>query len=94
MSDSERQPWEIYQDDIHALLDALGLGTHARPESPHDVLHKEIIPEIRKHRRKLREIEDLTDTGGGPDDPVLTPEGANILIRIGQIAHRTLNNEN
>lgn len=44
--DNDKEPWEVYQDDIHALLEALGLGTHARPEPPHEVLHSEIIPKI------------------------------------------------
>lgn len=38
----------IEQDDIKAILQALNITDCARPYSCHDVVHKDIIPEIRK----------------------------------------------
>jgi hypothetical protein len=42
----------MIQDDIAAILNALGLGDHARPISMHEIVHKEIIPAIDKLRRE------------------------------------------
>lgn len=36
------------QDDIGAILEALGLGDHARTYSPHEVVQREILPAIRE----------------------------------------------
>jgi hypothetical protein len=36
----------VYQDDVRALLLALGLSDHARPESAHQVLQDEVLPAI------------------------------------------------
>lgn len=35
---------ELVQQDITFLLQALGLGDHARPYSTHEVIKREIIP--------------------------------------------------
>ena len=43
-------PWEtsvdVQQRDMAALLKACGLSDHARPHSPHAVLHREVLPAI------------------------------------------------
>lgn len=39
---------DAYQEDVRALLLALGLGDHARPDSPHDVLRGEVLPAIER----------------------------------------------
>lgn len=40
----------LIQDDLRAILEALGLGTHARPYSPHEVVHRDILPAIQRLR--------------------------------------------
>jgi hypothetical protein len=37
---------DVQQNDIRALLDALGLPDHARPYSLHSVIHRDILPAI------------------------------------------------
>lgn len=59
---SEKSQAEVFQDDIHALLEVLGLGNHARPESPHQVLHQEVIPAIKRLKRE--------ENGSSPSSPV------------------------
>ena len=39
---------EVIAADVRAVLDALGLGTHARPYSAHGVVHRDILPAIRQ----------------------------------------------
>jgi hypothetical protein len=39
---------EVMQDDLLEMLRALGLGDHARPDSPHFVVQDEILPAIRR----------------------------------------------
>jgi hypothetical protein len=39
--------WSLMQDDMAELLRTLGLGDYARPISPHEVMVREIIPEVR-----------------------------------------------
>lgn len=41
------------QDDMATLLDALGLGDHARDKSPHLVMVEEIIPKATRYREAL-----------------------------------------
>lgn len=53
---------KVFQDDVRDLLEALGLGTHARPESPHDVVQNEVIPAIKALRSDGK--------GDGPPSPV------------------------
>jgi hypothetical protein len=43
---SEKNQSDVFQEDVRDLLEALGLGTHARPKSPHEVIQDEIIPAI------------------------------------------------
>ena len=38
----------LYQHDLAAILRALGLDDYARGDSPHMVVHDEVIPEIRR----------------------------------------------
>lgn len=39
---------DVIQDDVGAILRALGLGDHARSKSCHQVVHDEILPAIRE----------------------------------------------
>src|SRR5690606_15722631 len=38
------------QDDLRRIVYELGLGDHARPDSPHDVVMREVLPRIRELR--------------------------------------------
>ncbi|MDP8961535.1 MAG: hypothetical protein M3N32_07980 [Actinomycetota bacterium] len=49
----------IFQDDLAELLNLLGLGTHARPKSPHHVFVDEVLPALRR----------LVADGGDRDRP-------------------------
>lgn len=42
---------EVYQNDVRDLLIACGLPYHARSESPHEVVWREILPAIRRLRK-------------------------------------------
>jgi hypothetical protein len=42
-----RQQLDQVHDDLAAILRALGLGTHARPISSHDVVVQEVLPAIK-----------------------------------------------
>ena len=54
---------DAMQDDMAELLRALGLGDHARPESPHEVMRKEIIPALRAAiARRAETGGEMTDT--------------------------------
>jgi hypothetical protein len=59
---TDKSQAEVFQDDIHALLEVLGLGNHARTESPHQVLHQEVIPAIKRLKG--------AETGSSPSSPV------------------------
>lgn len=37
---------DIMHEDLRLILVALGLGDHARTYSPHEVVHREILPAI------------------------------------------------
>lgn len=52
----------VMQDDVRALLIALGLGAHARPYSAHAVIHRDVLPAI----AMLHEF--ATDMINAPDD--------------------------
>lgn len=41
---------ELFQEDVLLILEVLGLGTHARPYSTHEVILREIIPAIKKSK--------------------------------------------
>lgn len=49
---------EILQDDLRKLLDALDLGTHARPATPHEVF-QECIREV--YRLKAAQPQNILD---------------------------------
>lgn len=51
--DPQRSDTDVYQDDVHDLLEALDLGTHARPVSPHMVVQEEVLPEVRRLREAV-----------------------------------------
>lgn len=38
---------EVFLRDVMQLCEALALGLHARPYSPHAVIHREILPVLR-----------------------------------------------
>jgi hypothetical protein len=46
----------VIQDDIAAILRALGLGDHARPTSPHLVVLDEIIPTILRRQQMAHRL--------------------------------------
>lgn len=37
---------DLMHEDLGRILDALALGDHARPHSPHDVVQREVLPAI------------------------------------------------
>ena len=41
-----KTPTDVQQDDLRALLVALGLGDHARSYSAHAVIHRDILPAL------------------------------------------------
>lgn len=43
----------VAQDDLAAILRLLGLGDHARPQSPHQVVQDEVLPTLRAWRVAL-----------------------------------------
>lgn len=50
--------YETFQNDVGDLLRILGLPDHARSESPHDVVRREVLPAIGNLRvRFLRALE-------------------------------------
>jgi hypothetical protein len=38
----------VMHDDLTRLMETLGIPTHARPYSPHDVMVNEVIPAVRR----------------------------------------------
>ena len=46
----------VMQDDLAKILEALDLGSHARPKSPHDVVIDEVLPAIRRLQASERGI--------------------------------------
>lgn len=46
---------DALQEDIAQILRALGLGDHARSESPHDLVSSEILPAISKLTGRLKQ---------------------------------------
>ena len=53
---------DVQQSDLRSLLLALGLSSHARPYSPHAVIHRDVLPAI----RSLQQF--ATDMINAPDD--------------------------
>ncbi len=49
---------QILQDDLRDMLCALGMGDHARPQSPHEVF-RECIARASRHRAALTEIGEM-----------------------------------
>lgn len=45
-----RRDADVAQDDLAAILRALGVGDHARPQSPHEVVWQEVLPAIERLR--------------------------------------------
>ena len=43
----EQTASQVMQEDLGELLRVLGLGDHARPVSPHEVMANEVIPAAR-----------------------------------------------
>ena len=48
---------DAFQGDIGKILDALGHGSFARPQSPHDLVAMEILPSIATLRARVSELE-------------------------------------
>lgn len=46
----------VIQDDMAALMEVLGISTHARDATPHMVMHGEVIPEARRLRAENERI--------------------------------------
>ena len=83
----DREPWEVYQDDIHDLLEALDLGTHARPESPHEVLQEEVLPAIRELRGDERDAPTDTDAEPTPTFPTAPWDYSRIESDVDVLEH-------
>jgi hypothetical protein len=65
---SDNRASAAFQDDVAAILVALGLGDHARPMSAHSVVSEEIIPAIarlRASRSVSPDYDKLLDEYGG-----------------------------
>lgn len=45
---------DLIQADLREIMDALGLSTHARPYSPHEVVQREVLPAIKTLRDLVR----------------------------------------
>jgi hypothetical protein len=43
-----RNPGDVLHEDLRQILLVLGLGDHARPCSPHEVVQREVLPAIRR----------------------------------------------
>lgn len=69
---------EAFQEDILSILDALGLGIHARPISPHQVVADEILPAIVELRDVIQDFSDAYVCNG--------IRGFDALIRVHQRA--------
>ena len=46
---------EIFTEDVRAIAEALGLGSHARPYSAHAVVHREILPALAARHPRAEE---------------------------------------
>ena len=69
---------EVAADDVRALLDALGLGTHARPYSAHAVIHRDVLPAL----AGLREV--AVSMINAPDDSA-ADWGYDLAHRLGML---------
>lgn len=47
----------VMQDDMAELMEALGISAHARDASPHEVMVDEVVPEARRLRERVEELE-------------------------------------
>lgn len=63
---------ERMQDDVRALMEALGIPTHARDASPHEVIRNEVLPAVRALRN--RTIEECADVAVGALDSHIAEE--------------------
>lgn len=62
---------ETATEDVRAIVVALGLGGHARPYSAHDVVRREILPEVAALIGLRDEIARLTAIGEARGIPVV-----------------------
>lgn len=53
---SKKSDAAVAQDDLAAILRAVGLGAHARPYSPHKVVQQELLPHLRAVMGALEQI--------------------------------------
>jgi hypothetical protein len=47
-----RSESDVEHEDFAAILNGLGLGDHARPISRHAIVHREILPALRRLRAR------------------------------------------
>lgn len=51
-----------FQEDLNQIMRALDLSTHARPYSPHEVVHTDILPKIKKLKGTLFKVREVVGT--------------------------------
>lgn len=82
---------DLVHQDIVAILGALGIGDHARPYSTHEVVVREIIPEIEALRRwgKRGGGEHITSTDPGQCRVKLAHDSGDqwVLVRCEKHTH-------
>jgi len=52
---------DIIHADLTAIMEALGISTHARPYSSHEVVQREVLPAINRLRNRLDRVRALCD---------------------------------
>lgn len=52
---------DVAVEDVRQILAALGLGTHARSYSAHEVVQREVLPALLALRATVERVEALTD---------------------------------
>ena len=66
---------DVTQNDMRHLMDVLGLSTHARPESPHEVFVSEVIPKVIQLKAKNKILLEAIRDAARPLDEVLRSFG-------------------
>lgn len=70
--------YRAFQEDVRDVLEALGLGTHARPMSPHQVMMREVIPAVENLRGQLAALEQALRDHGVVFNTDWPPAAANV----------------
>jgi len=55
---------DVIQNDMRHLMNVLGMSTHARPVTPHDVFVSEIIPKVEALKRENERLREFVATVG------------------------------